>query len=105
MNSPIDARPEHVRLVQRLLREYVPGHEVRVFGSRVNGTAKPMSDLDLCIMGDDLTPATLDQLRTAFSESVLPFKVDVVAWAELTDRFQKIIASTSTVIQVPTKSP
>jgi hypothetical protein len=40
---------------------------------------KPTSDLDLCIMGDDRLPAPLlERLRTAFSDSTLPMRVDVV---------------------------
>ena len=98
MHSSIHLRPEQLRLVQSLLHDHVPDREVRAFGSRVTGKAKPMSDLDLCIMGDEpLPPSVLDQLAAAFSDSTLPFKVDVIVWADVGDRFRAAI-NTATVI-------
>lgn len=43
----IDVSPDHLAEVQAILREHVPECEVRAFGSRVQETAKPYSDLDL----------------------------------------------------------
>jgi len=96
----IHLRPDELRLVRAILRTYVPGREVRAFGSRVDAKVKPMSDLDLCIMGDDrLQPAALERLRSAFSESTLRMKVDLVEWADLNGSFRTIIQTTATVIQ------
>jgi type I restriction enzyme S subunit len=101
MDSLIDLRPEHLRIVERLLREYVPDREVRAFGSRVAGKAKPTSDLDLCVMGStSLAASDIDALDLAFSESTLPFKVDVVEWVRLSARFQQLILQPSVVIQL-----
>lgn len=100
MQHSIDLRPEQLRQVQSILHAHLPGREVRAFGSRVTGTAKPMSDLDLCVMGDDpLPPGVQDILSTAFSESTLPFKVDVVAWASLGDRFRAAVNQATVVVQ------
>nr|WP_301273864.1 nucleotidyltransferase domain-containing protein [Acetobacter cerevisiae] len=63
----------------RILNEIVPDREVRVFGSRVTGKAKSFSDLDLAIMGDEPLPLeTRARLEDAFSESELPWKVDIL---------------------------
>jgi len=79
-------------LVRRLLKERVPGREVRVFGSRVNGTPKTYSDLDLVVMGDGpVDPAVMALLREAFTESVLPFRVDVLDWSGLSPEFRAVI--------------
>jgi predicted nucleotidyltransferase len=100
MQHSIDLRPEQLRQVQSILDVHVPGREVRAFGSRVTGEAKPMSDLDLCIMGDDpLAAEVQDILSTAFSESTLPFKVDVIAWASIGDRFRAAINQGTVVIR------
>ena len=45
----IDIRSDHLQMVQDILKRHIPNHEVSVFGSRVKGTAKDTSDLDLCI--------------------------------------------------------
>ena len=69
---------------------------MRAFGSRAVGKAKPTSDLDLCIMGNrPLPPGVVERLRRAFSDSSIPYKIDVVEWAGLSDAFRAIIEQTS----------
>ena len=103
MHSSIDLRPEQLRLVQSLLHTHVPDREVRAFGSRVTGKAMAMSDLDLCIMGEKpLAPGLQDRLATAFSESTLPFEVDVVAWETIRDRFRAAINQATVIVQAAT---
>ena len=92
MTGQIDITPEQRAIVLRILNEIVPDREVRAFGSRVTGKAKPFSDLDLAIMGDEPLPLeTRAQLEEAFSESELPWKVDVLDWNLAEVEFQKII--------------
>jgi type I restriction enzyme S subunit len=82
--------------VLRILNEIVPDREVRAFGSRVTGKAKPFSDLDLAIMGDEALPLeTRARLEEAFSESELPWKVDVLDWPLTEEGFQKAIEESS----------
>lgn len=96
MTSRIDLSPEHLRLVRAILREHVPDRNVRAFGSRVTGNAKPMSDLDVCIMGEaPIGSATVARLRDAFSESLLPIRIDIVLWAGLTPAFRAKIEESS----------
>ncbi|KXV70275.1 nucleotidyltransferase domain-containing protein [Acetobacter cerevisiae] len=79
MTGQIDITPEERAIVLRILNEIVPDREVRVFGSRVTGKAKSFSDLDLAIMGDEPLPLeTRARLEDAFSESELPWKVDIL---------------------------
>jgi predicted nucleotidyltransferase len=85
-----------------LLERHVPGRELWAFGSRVNGTAKPYSDLDLVILGSEpLSLSTLADLADGFSESDLPFKVDLVDWATTGERFRKMIEGGRVVLQEP----
>lgn len=104
MESPGQARvavaPEQLREVLRILAEHAPGLEVRAFGSRVRGTAKPHSDLDLALMTTQ--PLSLDQeakLHEAFDESSLPFKVDLLDWAATSASFQTLIWRDGVIIQ------
>ncbi len=53
---------------------------VGLFGSRATGTQKPGSDIDLVLYGS-LTEATVDRLWTRFTDSLLPFSVDIVAYS------------------------
>ena len=96
----IDLAPAHFAIVRDILRHHVPDREVRAFGSRVRGNARPTSDLDLVIMTDEpLDPALQADLSEAFSEAPLPFKVDVVDWAVCDEAFRAIINENSLPVQ------
>ena len=91
---PVDAAPPDLKTVRRILREHAPDLEVRAFGSRVSWTARETSDLDLALMTDEpLDAARMAVLRAAFTDSRLPFRVDVVDWAGVSDGFRKVIES------------
>ncbi len=80
--------PMEIVTVQGVLRAVVPAHEALVFGSRVRRTSdqkplKPHADLDIALRGEPLPPDAMFTLRDAFSESDLPFRVDVVMQTDL----------------------
>lgn len=52
---------------------------VDLFGSRAKGTYRPNSDIDLVLHGA-VNEKIIDRLWTVFSESSLPFKVDIKAY-------------------------
>ncbi len=92
--------PAHLSIVCEILRHHVPNIEVCAFGSRVTGAQKEYSDLDLAIMTKTpLSLATMGRLIEAFSLSNLPYKVDVVDWAQTSDAFRKIIATDRVIVQ------
>ena len=96
----LDIRPDHLKIVQEILERIIPDREVWAFGSRVNGTAKGTSDLDLVVIAENsLDFNTLGALRDAFSESDIPYKVDVVDWATVSETFREIIRKDKVVIQ------
>lgn len=91
---------EELQIVRSILQTLVPDREVWVFGSRATAKHKPYSDLDLVVMGEEALPlATSADLREAFSDSDLNFKVDLVVWSELTENFKQIIRNHYVVIQ------
>ncbi len=94
--------PVHLSAVQAVLRQYVPQAEVWAYGSRVTGRAHTASDLDLVIRNpQDLSQKEkdIDELKAAFSESNLPFLVDVLDWARIPESFRREIEKTHIVIQ------
>lgn len=79
-------------LISGILAAHAPGVEARAFGSRVGGTPKDYSDLDLALVGDaKLESAVLENLREAFEESDIPFRVDILDWHAISKEFQKVI--------------
>ena len=95
----IDIRPDLWEIVQGILKKHVPLCEVWAFGSRAKWNAKEYSDLDLAIITD--RPLSLDvsaSLSDDFSESDLPWRVDVVDWATTSESFRKIIEHDKVVV-------
>ena len=85
--------------VSAILQRYLPHNEIWAFGSRVKGNAKPFSDLDLAIISDTSLPLTLlAEVAEAFSESDLPWKVDLVDWATTSQRFRQVIAEQKLIL-------
>ncbi|MEA2046670.1 MAG: nucleotidyltransferase domain-containing protein [Euryarchaeota archaeon] len=98
--KPIDISPEDLKTVRAILRRHLPDIEVRAFGSRVRWTARGSSDLDLVLMTEDAIDAgSMADLREAFVESDLSFKVDLVDWATTSDEFRRVIEEECEVVQ------
>lgn len=86
--------------VSAILQRYLANYPVWAFGSRVTGKPKPYSDLDLVIISDQpLSLALLAEVAEAFSDSDLPWKVDLVDWATTSERFRQVIAAEKLVIK------
>ncbi|MEI6987099.1 MAG: restriction endonuclease subunit S, partial [Rhodospirillaceae bacterium] len=88
----IDIRPDHWEVVRDILSKHVPQYEVWAFGSRAKWTAKPYSDLDLAIVTDKPLPLAVSaELADEFSDSDLPYRVDVVDLFGVSESFRTII--------------
>ncbi len=98
----VDLESEHWKIVRDILGRHVPDRKVMVFGSRASSKAKKYSDLDLAIQGD--IPLSLDsfsELSEEFTESDLPFKVDIVDWALIDNSFRERIQRNCVIVQNP----
>ena len=71
--------------------------QVKLFGSRVAGNFRDLSDLDICILST-ISRADLAKLRELFDESSLPFTVDIVLYGDCDEKFKKIIDETGVCI-------
>jgi predicted nucleotidyltransferase len=100
-NRGLQLRPGEFEMVRDILQRHVPERVVWAFGSRVNGKARPYSDLDLAILGDQPLPfSTRADLAEDFTESDLPFKVDIVDWATTSEKFREIIRAEHVELQL-----
>lgn len=98
--ADLDIMPEHLRMVRQILQRHVPQYEVRAFGSRAKGCAKPYSDLDLAVITDQpLSLKVHADLADDFSQSDLPWKVDLVDWQLISPEFREVIDSGYHTIQ------
>ena len=99
----IDMAERHFETIKHILATYTGGCEVRAFGSRINGTSKTYSDLDLAVVGNGKLERRVKMLlREAFEESDLPFRVDVIDYNAVSESFREIINNDYQVIQEKT---
>jgi predicted nucleotidyltransferase len=93
MTRTIDLQPGDLSILRAVLRSHLPPDTaVWVFGSRVTGTARRYSDLDLALEGDaPLDWDRLIRLKDALSESDLTIKVDVVDLRTVDPAFRLLI--------------
>jgi predicted nucleotidyltransferase len=88
----LDVRIDHLEIVKAILHQHIPERAVWAFGSRIKSTARKTSDLDLVIIGETpLSFETLAAIRDAFSDSNIPYKVDVLDWVTIPDSFREEI--------------
>lgn len=96
----IDIEEQYLDEIRRILAEHVPDCEVRAFGSRIEGTSREFSDLDLVLVGSEkLDWRKIESLKDAFSASDIPIIVDVVDFNAISDRFRKITEKNYKIIQ------
>ena len=99
MIAPLEITPEQRKTLLALLHEFLPGVIVWAYGSRVKGTARPYSDLDLVAFASPEQQRQVSDLKEAMEESNLPFLVDLHVWDEVPERFMEIIQRDYVVVQ------
>ena len=87
----------HLVIVKDILKKYP--YTFYAFGSRVRGTEKKLSDLDLCFI-EDIPGNIRSHIDEDFENSDLPYKVDVVDWYACDENFKSLIRNDLTVIQI-----
>lgn len=97
----IDLLPEYLDEVKSILRKFVSGCEIRVFGSRVTAKATRYSDLDIAICSDQaIEQRHIWKLEEEFSDSDLPFRIDIIVWQNINARFQEKITECYEIIEI-----
>ncbi len=93
--------PEDLETIKRILKSHVPECDVWVFGSRAHGRAlKPYSDIDLAVITNQpMNASRYADLQEDFSESELPFKVDIVDWSAASESFRELIRECHDLLQ------
>ena len=89
MKRNIDITSEQHETLLALLAKHLPDTTVWVYGSRVQWTARPRSDLDMVVFASPSQNSQVSALREALEESNLPFRVDLFVWDEVPDQFRK----------------
>ena len=98
MKRPIDVTADQRKILLALLERYLPNTEAWVYGSRVKWTSRPQSDLDLVVFAKPEQERRVSDLRDAFEESSLPFRVDLFVWDSVPEQFHKQIEADHVVL-------
>lgn len=94
----IDITPDQRKILLDLLNDYLPGVTVWAYGSRIKGTARPQSDLDLAVFASAEQKRSVAALKEALEESQLPFRVDLFVWDEIPTQFRDNIQQAHVVL-------
>ena len=76
------------QLLTQILSKYP--YRFYAYGSRVKGTARQFSDLDLCYQ-ENIPYEIVCQIKEELEESNLPFFVELVNWKQMRPEFQEMI--------------
>ena len=98
VDRAIDITAKQRKIVTDLLERHLPNTTAWVYGSRVKWTARPQSDLDMVVFATPEQNGRVSDLREAFEESNLPFRVDLFVWAAVPEQFRKQIKSEHVVL-------
>ena len=88
LKGAIDLTAGQRQIVLELIERHLPDTDVWVYGSRAQWTSQPESDLDLVVFSGPDQSGQVADLREAFEESELPFRVDVLVWNDMPGSFQ-----------------
>lgn len=98
MTQDIAISQSQLKLLLELIDRYLPDTEVWAYGSRVKGSSRPSSDLDLVAFTSPEQKNNIAQLREAFEDSILPFRVDLFEWNTIPEEFKKNIKENKVII-------
>ncbi len=99
LDEAIDITAEQRKLLLELLERYLPNAAAWVYGSRAKRTSRPQSDLDLVVFATPEQNGQVGELREAFEESNLPFRVDLFVWDGVPAQFRKHIKRDHVVLE------
>ena len=74
-----------MQTISGILSKYENVKNVLIFGSRAKGEYHPGSDIDLAIVDNNTNYQTLRKIKNDFSESSLPYNIDLINFATLTN--------------------
>ncbi len=91
INFSIDITAGQRKDILALLERHLPNTKAWAYGSRVSWTSRPQSDIDMVVFATPEQKRAVSDLREAFEESSLPFRVDLFVWDDVPGSFRKQI--------------
>ncbi|WP_432633738.1 nucleotidyltransferase domain-containing protein [Brachyspira sp.] len=90
---------EEFEIIIKILNAHIKKGKVYAFGSRYKNNNRKFSDFDIAIdTGEKLSFEFLNLLKDAFEESDLPYRVDIIDYNNISDKFKKIVDGGNEII-------
>ncbi len=83
---------DYVDIVKKIVLKKIDllEFDIFLFGSRADGTAREMSDIDVGVLGKQkLNMFTKSDLEQMLEDCIVPFKVDLIDFYSVSDAFKQ----------------
>ncbi len=88
-------KKQHLDFILQVLQKNIPQEDAKfyIFGSRAKGNYKEYSDIDIAIKLENkaLSADILGKILMEFSDSTLPYEVDVIDLNTIDEKFKDLI--------------
>ncbi|KHJ37331.1 putative nucleotidyltransferase [Pedobacter glucosidilyticus] len=85
LNDNIGLVPDDIIKIKTVFMGYPQLDSVLIYGSRAKGNYRPASDIDLTLIGKDLTSSLLNEIEFKLDDLLLPYKFDISIYDKITD--------------------
>jgi len=84
-----------IKKIQTVLNLHQEIEKAILFGSRAKGNYKPASDIDLTLVGDELTLTIQQKIENELDDLLLPYKFDIsiyhtISSTELVEHIERV---------------
>lgn len=88
-------KPEDISLLRQIIFSHPTVEDAILFGSRAKGEWKKFSDIDISLIGENITHTDLIKIIMEIEDTDLPYTVDIIRFASitnpaLTDHIQRV---------------
>ena len=78
--------PDVIGGINGVMAAHPEVHQAILYGSRAKGNYRVGSDIDLCLLGKDLTVTQLLKIENELDDLLLPYKIDLSLFNTLENR-------------------
>ncbi|NOT83537.1 MAG: nucleotidyltransferase domain-containing protein [Methylococcaceae bacterium] len=83
MGNRYGLKESTISAIQDVLKQHHEVQQALLYGSRAKGNYRNGSDIDLTLLGDGLTYATLNRIETEIDDLLLPYSFDLSLYAQI----------------------
>ena len=87
----IDLDKKYADYIKNIIAQNLDNYKLYIFGSRVKGSKKKYSDIDIAIASNELTSQIKSKLEFIFENSTIPYKIDIIDLNNITEKFKSLI--------------